>query len=165
MELSRQDQVAGLPAGQAGERDLRTERFSRTGLLLGSAFACLGVAFGAFAAHGLRSMLGREMLEVFETGVRYQVYHAFALIVAGLMIRLSAGSLRTIRYAIGFFLAGVILFCGSLYALALTGYTWWGYFTPFGGLAFMGGWVSLFISVLRGDAIVQTIGTSPSARP
>src|SRR5438067_1929277 len=116
----------------------------RTFLLIGAIFGFLGVAFGAFGAHALRSRLSPEMLTVFETGVRYQMYHAFAiLIVAAAIGRIGDAQLLTI--AGWLFFAGVILFSGSLYALALSGVGILGAVTPLGGLLFLAGWATLAI--------------------
>jgi uncharacterized membrane protein YgdD (TMEM256/DUF423 family) len=114
----------------------------RTFLLVGSILGFLGVAFGAFGAHALKSRLSTEMLAIFETGVRYQMYHAFAvLIVAAAIARLGdAGLLVTAGWL---FAAGVLIFSGSLYALALTGTGIFGAITPIGGLLFLGGWACL----------------------
>lgn len=119
----------------------------RTFLLIGSVLGFLGVVFGAFGAHLLRSRLSPEMLNVFETGVRYQMYHAFAiLIVAAGMGRL--GEVRWFILAGWFFFAGVVLFSGSLYALSLTGATTLGAITPIGGLLFLIGWGCLVLFAL-----------------
>jgi len=116
----------------------------RTFLLVGSVLGFLGVAFGAFGAHALRSRLSTEMLAVFETGVRYQMYHAFAvLIVAAAIGRLGDAGLLVI--AGWLFTAGVLLFSGSLYALTLTGTGMFGAITPIGGLLFLGGWACLAV--------------------
>jgi uncharacterized membrane protein YgdD (TMEM256/DUF423 family) len=115
-----------------------------TFLLVGSLLGFLGVAAGAFGAHGLRSRLSSEMLAVFETAVRYQMYHVFALlIVAAAIGRL--GDARLLSLAGWFFVAGIFLFSGSLYALALSGVTMLGAITPLGGLAFLIGWACLAI--------------------
>ena len=111
-------------------------------LLLGSLLAFVGVALGAFGAHALRSRLSPEMLAVFETGVRYQMYHAFALLVVALAIG-HIGAARLLVVAGWLFCGGVALFSGSLYALALTGTTGLGAITPIGGLLFLGGWACL----------------------
>ena len=117
---------------------------NRTFLLVGSIAGFLGVAFGAFGAHGLRGRLSPEMLAVFETGVRYQMYHALAiLIVAAAMARLDGWLLNAAGWA---FTAGIVLFSGSLYLLALTGITTLGAITPIGGLAFLAGWLFLVIA-------------------
>jgi uncharacterized membrane protein YgdD (TMEM256/DUF423 family) len=115
-----------------------------TFLLVGSLLGFLGVAAGAFGAHGLRSRLSTDMLAVFETAVRYQMYHVFALlIVAAAIGRL--GDARLLSLAGWFFVAGIFLFSGSLYALALSGVTILGAITPLGGLAFLVGWACLAI--------------------
>lgn len=97
----------------------------------------LAVVAGAFAAHGLRSQLAPDLLAVWETGARYHMYHALAMGLAAL-----AGS----RWSPGFFLAGIALFSGSLYALALTGIGWLGAITPLGGALLIAGWICLAIS-------------------
>jgi uncharacterized membrane protein YgdD (TMEM256/DUF423 family) len=116
----------------------------RTFLLVGAVLGFLGVALGAFGAHALRSRLSPEMLGVFETGVRYQMYHAFAvLIVATAIGRIGSAGLLT---ASGWsFAAGVVLFSGSLYALAITGVGILGAVTPIGGLFFLVGWTCLAV--------------------
>src|SRR5262249_9558388 len=101
----------------------------RTFLLIGSIFGFLGVALGAFAAHGLRGRLTPEMLAVFETGVRYQMYHVFAILIVAAAIG-HLGSARLLAIAGWCFLAGILLFSGSLYALALSGVGVLGAITP-----------------------------------
>ena len=113
----------------------------RTFLLIGALAGCIGVMFGAFGAHALRNRLSPEMLAVFETGVRYQMYHAFAVLIVALAAARFDGWL--VRAAGWAFTAGIVLFSGSLYALALTGMTTLGAVTPIGGLAFLVGWVLL----------------------
>jgi uncharacterized membrane protein YgdD (TMEM256/DUF423 family) len=116
----------------------------RNFLLIGALCGLLGVAFGAFGAHALRSRLSPEMLAVFETGVRYHMYHALALVAtAALMGRLDG---RFISAAGWLFTAGIVLFSGSLYVLALTGVGIFGAITPIGGLAFLAGWACLAIA-------------------
>jgi len=114
----------------------------QTFLLLGSLAGFLGVGLGAFGAHGLKTRLSAEMLAVFETGVRYQMYHALALFVVSAAIG-HLGSARLLVSAGWLFVAGIVLFSGSLYALALSGVTPLGAITPIGGLAFLGGWACL----------------------
>src|SRR5215216_3249983 len=110
-------------------------RMDRTFLLVGALAGFIGVGFGAFGAHALRSRLSQDMLAVFETGVRYQMYHAFAvLIVALATARLDGWLIRAAGWS---FTTGIVLFSGSLYALALTGVTMLGAITPLGGLAFL----------------------------
>ena len=110
----------------------------RTFLLIGALAAFLGVALGAFGAHALRARLSPQSLEVFETGVRYQMYHAFAvLIVALALVRLDGWIVRTAGWL---FTVGIVLFSGSLYVVALSGIRAFGAITPIGGLAFLAGW-------------------------
>ena len=115
---------------------------ANTFLLIGSLAGFLGVAAGAFGAHGLRSRLSPDMLAVFETAVRYQMYHVFALLItAAVMARV--GDARLLVIAGWSFITGMVLFSGSLYALALTGISGLGAITPLGGLAFLVGWACL----------------------
>ena len=116
----------------------------RTFLLLGAIFGFLGVALGAFGAHALRARLSPEMLAVFETGVRYQMYHTLALLITGLVMARIDGWL--FHVAGWCFVAGIVIFSGSLYALALSGVTILGAITPIGGLAFLAGWACLAIA-------------------
>jgi uncharacterized membrane protein YgdD (TMEM256/DUF423 family) len=113
-------------------------------VLLGAVAAFLAVGLGAFGAHGLRTRLSPEMLAVFETGVRYHMYHALALIATALIAGRMEGIL--VVAAAWSFVAGIVLFSGSLYLLALTGITLLGAITPFGGLAFLVGWACLAIA-------------------
>jgi uncharacterized membrane protein YgdD (TMEM256/DUF423 family) len=115
----------------------------KTFLLVGGLAGFLGVAFGAFGAHGLRSRLSPEMLAVFETAVRYQMYHALAILVVGLILGRMDGWLY--RTAGWLFTAGIVLFSGSLYALSLSGVTMLGAITPIGGLLFLLGWAFLIV--------------------
>ena len=107
----------------------------------------IAVAAGAFAAHGLAARLDARMLEVFETGARYQMYHALALGLTALFMR--DGGNKKLEAAAFSFTAGIILFSGSLYALALSGVTLLGVITPVGGLAFLAGWGLLGCSALK----------------
>ena len=107
----------------------------------------MGVAAGAFAAHGLRETLSGPMLHVFETAVRYQMYHSFALFIVGFGIRQYDSTY--LKFAGWAFIAGIILFSGSLYALALTGIGQLGVITPFGGVSFLAGWVFTAIAFLK----------------
>lgn len=109
--------------------------------LMGALSAFVGVAAGAFGAHGLKSRLGEDMLAVFETGVRYQMYHAFALFAVAWAHARWPGALTSAGGWL--FLAGTVVFSGSLYALSLTGQRWLGAVTPLGGLAFLAGWLCL----------------------
>jgi uncharacterized membrane protein YgdD (TMEM256/DUF423 family) len=117
---------------------------ARTFLLLGSLAGAIGVALGAFGAHGLRGRLSPDMLAVFETGVRYHMYHALALVIVAVMLTRWDGWMF---HAAGWsFAIGILLFSGSLYLLALTGIRTLGMITPLGGVAFILGWAFLAIA-------------------
>jgi uncharacterized membrane protein YgdD (TMEM256/DUF423 family) len=110
----------------------------KTFVLLGSTCAFLAVALGAFAAHALKERLSPDLFNVFEVGVRYHLYHALALfVVAWLAYQFPGANPAAAGWL---FLAGIILFSGSLYAMSLTGARWLGMITPIGGLCFLGGW-------------------------
>lgn len=111
------------------------------GLGAGSAF--IAVAAGAFGAHALRARLSLELLAVFETGARYQMYHAFGLLAVAWAAARWPGAL--VNWAGWLFVAGTVLFSGSLYALALSGVRWLGAITPLGGVAFLAGWICLLL--------------------
>jgi uncharacterized membrane protein YgdD (TMEM256/DUF423 family) len=111
-------------------------------LLVAAVLGFLGVAFGAFGAHGLRGRLSPDMLAVFEIGVRYQMYHVFALLAVTAAIAYF-GRARLLVIAGWSFIAGTLIFCGSLYALALTGTGMFGAITPIGGLGLLLGWACL----------------------
>jgi len=115
--------------------------------LIGSFSGAIAVAFGAFAAHGLKARLEPDLLATFEIGVRYQMYHALALLaVAWACTRWPGTPVATSGWL---FVAGTVLFSGSLYVLALGGVRWLGTVTPIGGLALMAGWVLLLWGVAR----------------
>ena len=115
----------------------------RTFLLVGALAGFIGVGFGAFGAHGLRGRLSPEMLLIFETGVRYQMYHAFAILIVALAAARFDGWI--VRAAGWSFAAGIVFFSGSLYALAFSGISMLGAITPIGGVAFLVGWALLII--------------------
>ncbi len=107
-------------------------------LALGSLLAGMAVAAGAFGAHMLKGVLDASMLAVFDTAIRYQMYHALGLCIVSLAIsRNSARHFVTVGWL---FAVGVALFCGSLYAVSLGGIRWLGAITPLGGVAFIAGW-------------------------
>jgi uncharacterized membrane protein YgdD (TMEM256/DUF423 family) len=113
----------------------------------GTTAAFVAVALGAFGAHSLRTRLSAEMLNIFEVGVRYQMYHALGLIaVAWAITRWPERNLNGAGWA---FIIGIIIFSGSLYLLSLTGMRWFGAITPVGGLAFLIGWAILIWSIGR----------------
>ena len=115
---------------------------------LGAIAAFIGVGLGAFAAHGLKARLDPAMLATFEIGVRYHMYHALALLGVAWACSKWPSSLTT---AAGWlFILGIVVFSGTLYALALTGVRWLGAITPLGGLAFLAGWLCLAWAAARG---------------
>jgi uncharacterized membrane protein YgdD (TMEM256/DUF423 family) len=111
-------------------------------LLLAAILGFLGVAFGAFGAHGLRGRLSPEMMSVFEIGVRYQMYHVFALVAVATAMR-QFGRAKLLHIAGWSFVFGILIFSGSLYALALTGTGMFGAITPIGGVGLLIGWACL----------------------
>ena len=123
--------------------------FLITAALLGA----LSVMLGAFGAHALKNKLPADALEIFETSVRYQFYHVFALLAAGILTQFFPGSLIT--WSGRLFIAGIILFCGSLYLLTYfkasgnEQLNWLGAITPIGGLCFIVGWILLAIAIIK----------------
>lgn len=123
--------------------------FIKTAAILGA----LSVAVGAFAAHQLRGNIPDNALEIFETAVKYQFYHVFALMAVGILFK--EFPTKLMLWSGRLFIAGIILFSGSLYILtavkaaAITGYDWIGAITPLGGLCFILGWILIFFGCIR----------------
>lgn len=123
--------------------------FLKTAAILGM----LSVVLGAFAAHELKEKISNEAVNIFETGVRYQFYHVFALLAAGVLYKDFKNNF--IKWSGILFIIGIVLFCGSLYVLmyikgaVIPGYKWIGAITPFGGLSFILGWIFLFIGISK----------------
>jgi uncharacterized membrane protein YgdD (TMEM256/DUF423 family) len=117
-------------------------------VILGSISAFLSVAFGAFGAHALKDMLTPTMLATFQTGVQYQMIHSLGLIAVGLASSFFRDN-KNIARAGWSMLIGILLFSGSLYVLSLTGVTILGAITPFGGVAFLLGWLFLTIAAIQ----------------
>jgi uncharacterized membrane protein YgdD (TMEM256/DUF423 family) len=113
----------------------------------GAASAFFAVAAGAFGAHGLKARLDADMLAVFETGARYQMYHAFALFVVAWAYTKWPGTL--IAAAGWCFIAGTVIFSGSLYLLSMSGIRWLGAITPLGGVALLAGWLCLLWAAIK----------------
>ena len=111
---------------------------------LGAVSAFLSVAAGAFGAHALRARLSPDLLAAFETGARYQMYHALGLLAVAWAVARWPGAAA--QWAGWLFVAGTLLFSGSLYVLALTGIRWLGAITPLGGVAFLAGWICLALA-------------------
>ena len=120
---------------------------TRTFFVLGSVFAGLAVVLGAFGAHALSSRIPADRLATFEIGVRYQMYHALGLFVVGWAVdRWPQSGLHVAGWL---FVAGILVFGGTLYGMAFGGPRWLGAITPIGGLCFIAGWVLLAVSSLR----------------
>ncbi len=122
-------------------------------LILGTILGGLGVILGAFGAHGLKQVVPPESVATYQTGVQYQMYHAFALLVVGILAERLSASL--INWAGAFFILGIVLFSGSLYllvslkAMNKVGVSGIGLITPIGGLMFIIGWILLLIAIIR----------------
>lgn len=119
-----------------------------TWIVVAGALGGLGVALGAFGAHGLKERLTPDLLTVFEVGVRYHMYHAIAILAAALALKFADGSPWFAR-ACWCWLIGVAIFSGSLYLLAVTDTRWLGAITPIGGVAFIAGWCCIIVAGLR----------------
>jgi len=118
-----------------------------TWIIIGSVLAALAVSIGAFGAHGLKSKVSSEDLVIFETGVRYQMYHSLGLILIGIL-----GfhyPLNIIQLPAILFLIGIIIFSGTLYLIPLTGLRWFGAITPIGGTALIAGWIVLVYNIIK----------------
>jgi uncharacterized membrane protein YgdD (TMEM256/DUF423 family) len=116
-------------------------------LATGAACAMTAVILGAFAAHALKGSLSEQSLNVFQTGVQYQFYHSLALLLLAVIYRQSPQPM--LLWSAGFMLAGILLFSGSLYLLALTQQKWFGPVTPLGGLCFIVAWLLLIVASSR----------------
>ena len=128
------------------------EREARLVFALGAILGGLAVALGAFGAHALRARLGPDLLAVFETGVRYQMFHALALLALALAI--ARWPLRRLAAAAWLLFAGTLVFSGSLQVLAVTGARWLGAVTPVGGIVLISGWaVATWRLLAREDAV------------
>lgn len=123
---------------------------ARLFLSIAALLGAISVAGGAFAAHALRERLSDRALEIFETGARYQMYHALALLAVGLWLSQTEASQPLLATAGIAFIIGVVLFSGSLYGLSLTGFKGLGAIAPLGGLAFIMGWVCLGVAAFVG---------------
>lgn len=117
-------------------------------IALGSINAALAVVFGAFGAHALKARISPEMLSVYHTGSQYQFYHALGMLLIGALASHFQND-AALQLSGFLMLAGIVLFSGSLYLLAITGVTWLGAITPLGGLAFIAAWVVLAVAALR----------------
>lgn len=115
-------------------------------LLVAAILGGFSVAGGAFASHALKEKLTERAIEIFETGARYQMYHALALLLVALLLTRTEPLSATLIASGVAFIVGVVIFSGSLYALSLTGIKWLGAITPLGGVAFLVGWICLAVA-------------------
>jgi len=120
---------------------------AKTIVMTASILLALAVALGAFGAHGLKSQLSTDMLQTFKTGVDYHFYHALGLLLIGILAVSYPSEL--VKWSAILLTAGIVLFSGSLYALAISGIKWLGAITPLGGLSFIAGWMLLFFAVWK----------------
>lgn len=121
---------------------------SKTIIMTAAILLALAVAIGAFGAHGLKAHLSEAMLQTWKTGVEYHFYHSLGLLIIGVLSVLMPSNL--LNWSAAFLYAGIILFSGSLYILALTGIRWLGAITPLGGISFIAGWMFLAVAVFKG---------------
>ncbi|NPU95234.1 MAG: DUF423 domain-containing protein [Gammaproteobacteria bacterium] len=121
----------------------------KTFIVIGAVAMALGVVLGAFGAHGLKSRLTPDLLAVYQTGVEYHLYHALGLILVGILV-VQFPHISGLKVGGWLLLAGILVFSGSLYVLAISGVRWLGAVTPIGGLAFIAGWVWIAWSLVRG---------------
>jgi len=117
-------------------------------MVIAAIFGLLAVLIGAFGAHGLKQRLTPELMTTYQTAVQYHFYHTFALLAVGVLLHVGIdnSAMRVSGYA---FIAGIIIFSGSLYVLAITDLRWLGAITPIGGAAFIVGWAAMFLGVIR----------------
>lgn len=108
----------------------------------------LVVMLGAFGAHGLKTRLTAEMLEIFQTGVQYHVYHALGLLAVGILA-IHYPESGYLKWSGWLMLAGIVIFSGSLYILSISGLRWLGAITPVGGVSFITSWVLLFLAIIK----------------
>jgi uncharacterized membrane protein YgdD (TMEM256/DUF423 family) len=141
-------ETSGLAEMGNGERE---GKMGRLFFIVAGASGGLSVLLGAFGAHVLKARLEPSLLMVFETGVRYQMYHTLALLAVGIALNRRMNG-RLLAQAGWWFMAGIVLFSGSLYLLTFTGLRWLGIITPIGGLAFMGGWLWLALAAWKNKA-------------
>jgi uncharacterized membrane protein YgdD (TMEM256/DUF423 family) len=120
---------------------------AKTILMIASILLALAVALGAFGAHGLKSQLSTDMLQTYKTGVEYHFYHALGLLLIGILAVSYPSEL--VKWSAILLTAGIILFSGSLYVLAISGIKWLGAITPLGGISFIAGWVLLLLAVWK----------------
>ena len=120
---------------------------SKSILLIAALLLALAVILGAFGAHALKERLTADMMQVYETGVKYHFYHALGLLLVGVLAIQMPSTLM--NWSAICLIAGIVIFSGSLYVLAITGIKWLGAITPIGGLSFIAGWVLLALAIWK----------------
>jgi uncharacterized membrane protein YgdD (TMEM256/DUF423 family) len=120
---------------------------TKTILITSSVLLALAVAIGAFGAHGLKTHISEDMMQTYKTGVEYHFYHALGLLLIGVLSMSMPSGL--LNWSAILLIAGIVLFSGSLYVLAIAGIKWLGAITPLGGLSFIAGWIVLALAVWR----------------
>lgn len=126
-------------------------QIAKTFLILGGFNAALAVLFGAFGAHALKARLSADMLAIYQTGIHYHLFHSLGLIAVGL-VAMQIPASAYLKGAGWLMLAGVVLFCGSLYILSLSGQRWLGMVTPFGGISFILSWTLFVIALFKASS-------------
>jgi uncharacterized membrane protein YgdD (TMEM256/DUF423 family) len=121
---------------------------AKTFLLIAALSGMLAVVIGAFGAHGLKSRVAEDLLAIYQTGVQYHFYHTFALLCVAMLLLRDPHS-WLLNWSGGLFIAGIVIFSGSLYLLVVSGSRWLGAITPLGGMAFIAGWLALAWAVYR----------------
>jgi len=116
-------------------------------IMIAAILLSLAVAFGAFGAHALKTQLSTEMLQTWKTAVEYHFYHALGLLVIGVLTFYMPSSF--LKWSAASLVVGILLFSGSLYAMAVSGVKWLGAITPFGGISFIAGWILLFFAAWK----------------
>ena len=121
---------------------------AKTYLIIAAVSGLIAVTIGAFGAHGLKGRIDEDLMIVYQTGVQYHFYHTFALLVVSLLL-IQFPNISLLKWSGILFIAGTLIFSGSLYVLAISGVRWLGAITPIGGLAFIAGWTCLAIAASK----------------
>ena len=119
---------------------------AKTLLMVAAISGLLAVVIGAFGAHGLKGRIATDLMAIFQTGVQYHFYHTLALLLVGILM-LQFPQISLLKWSGWLFIAGIVIFSGSLYALAITDIKWLGAITPIGGVAFIAGWLTMAIAI------------------
>lgn len=119
---------------------------AKTLLMVAAISGLLAVVIGAFGAHGLKGRITTDLMAIFQTGVQYHFYHTLALLLVGILM-LQFPQISLLKWSGWLFIAGIVVFSGSLYVMAITDIKWLGAITPIGGVAFIAGWLTMAIAV------------------